>query len=451
MREEPGTDGTLGGKPLSSDTLVLRVFEARLEAKLLGGEPALPRVDRFVLERTLGAGGMGTVWLAHDEALDRRVALKLVHRGSAAAGERMRLREARGLARIDHPNVIGVHDVGEHEGRVWLAMEYVPGRTLRECASELGRDEALTHWLAAGRGLAAIHAAGLVHRDVKPDNVLLGDDGRVRVIDLGLVREAVARPRVRSPGDDPRAQEVVMTPGFVGTRNYAAPEQVRGEPVDARADQYAYSLSLLESLRAARPPSGRPDEPLPSALLAALTAARSVDPAQRFPSMAGLVDVLEAAARRPRAWRPLAALASASLVVVALVVAPCTGAGAPEPVHGECLARAAPPCAARPSEIAEIVVTCVDPSCADLQFDPAAVLLAGDRLPFDIAVDNRTGGSVELRWSSGAQGTGAASFAPGRRPLPPHWTAADAPVCLDLVDAHGHVRSVAVERAVACE
>lgn len=100
---------------------------------------------------------MGTLWLAHDEVLDRRVALKPVRRGGAAAGERMRLREARGLARISHPNVIGVHDVGEHEGRVWLAMEYVPGRTLRACAGELERDEALIHWIAAGQGLAAIH------------------------------------------------------------------------------------------------------------------------------------------------------------------------------------------------------------------------------------------------------------------------------------------------------
>ncbi|MCA9697338.1 MAG: serine/threonine protein kinase, partial [Myxococcales bacterium] len=153
---------------LDQDTLEQQVFAARLEARMLGGAPELPRIDRFTIERKLGAGGMGTVWLAHDQSLDRRVALKLVRGKDSAAGRRMRLREARGLARISHPNVIAVYDVGEHEGRVWLAMEYVPGRTLHACAGEFDRAQILAYWIAAGRGIAAIHGAGLVHRDIKP-------------------------------------------------------------------------------------------------------------------------------------------------------------------------------------------------------------------------------------------------------------------------------------------
>jgi serine/threonine protein kinase len=299
------------------DTLERKVFEARLEARLLGGEPELPRVDRFVLERMLGSGGMGTVWLARDEISAGHVALKVVRGQAGGAGERMRLREARGLASVSHPNVIGLVDVGEHEGRVWLAMDYVPGATLRECAAELERERVLSLWIDAGRGLAAIHAANLVHRDVKPDNVLLGDDGRVRVIDLGLVREiSRAPPPARSPAEA-RALELVVTPGFVGTRSYAAPEQLRGEPLDARADQYAFCVALLESLRAAKPPPGREDEPLDDALLALLARGRAPLPAQRFVDMHALLDAL-LATRRP-AWRRHARVLVVALVILSIL------------------------------------------------------------------------------------------------------------------------------------
>jgi serine/threonine protein kinase len=448
---EPGSEGELALARPEPDTLERKVFEARLEARLLGGEPQLPLIDRFVLERMLGAGGMGTVWLAHDQALDRRVALKLVRGGGTAAGERMRLREARGLARIAHPNVIAVYDVGEHEGRVWLAMEFVPGRTLRDCAAELEREQVLALWIAAGHGLAAIHAAGLVHRDVKPDNVLLGDDGRVRVIDLGLVREAAKRDGALVAGPDPRASEVVITPGFVGTRSYAAPEQQRGEPVDARADQFAFCVSLLESLRAAKPGQARADEPLPAGLLEALARGRDAEPARRFASMDELLAVLESATHRARATR-WAWVLGVVVVVVGLIAAALAWPSRPDPAWSECMARAQPVCDGQASEVIELVLACADPNCDALHVQPSAALLVGERLPFDIDVDNRTAQDIELRWHAAgdARRSGRGRLEPGRQPLPPHWQAGDVPICVDVVDARGQVSSIAIDRAAAC-
>ncbi|HVH98602.1 MAG TPA: serine/threonine-protein kinase [Enhygromyxa sp.] len=448
------------------DTLEQRVFAARLEARLLGTEPELPRIDRFVLERMLGAGGMGTVWLARDETLARNVALKLV-RGNTAAGERMRLREARGLATIAHPNVITVFDVGEHEGRVWLAMEYVPGRTLRECAGELDREQTLAHWIAAGHGLAAIHAAGLVHRDVKPDNVLLGDDGRVRVIDLGLVRAAVDRSHARTPasGPDPRMSEVVMTPGFVGTRSYAAPEQQRGEGVDARADQYAFCVSLLESLRAAKPTSSASAaEPLPEHLREALARGQRADPEQRFASMAALLAALEPRASPRRLARPARVLALATLALAVLALGglalrdadprPTTHEpNAPSPAWSSCMARARPACDGTPSEAIELVLTCATPACDALLVTPSAALLAGERTPFDVDVDNRTPRAVDLRWHSAgdASRSPAPERGPGHRPLPPHWQREDLPICVEIIDARGQANAVAIGHKHDCE
>ncbi|MCX4242701.1 serine/threonine-protein kinase [Paraliomyxa miuraensis] len=467
MSSPPRTHGDLGLPRPEPDTLEGKVFEARLEARLLGVEPQLPRIARFSIERKLGAGGMGTVYLAHDDELARDVALKLVRGTSELAGERMRLREARGLARIAHPNVITVFDVGEHEGRVWLAMEHVPGRTLRDCAAELPRQRVLELWIAAGRGLAAIHEAGLVHRDVKPDNVLLGDDGRVRVIDLGLVRAAATRDGERATTEpDPLASEVLMTPGFVGTHSYAAPEQRRCEPVDARADQYAFCVSLLESLCEAKPPAGREHEPLPVVLRDAIARGRDEDPTQRFPSMAELLDALERSTTSARDRRRRRALGLAVVGVGVLggitaafawprgdVPAPTPAPAPPSEAWSECMARAEPACEGQPSEVIELRVSCGGPGCDALRVEPSAALLVGERWPFDIVVDVRTPSAVELRWygANDAASSGHGELAPGRHPLPPHWQLADIPVCIDVVDARDRVRSVVVEHTTACE
>ncbi|MFP2933629.1 serine/threonine-protein kinase, partial [Pyxidicoccus sp. 3LG] len=178
--------------------------EESLESLASPGPEALPpggaRVGRYVLLRRVGEGGMGVVFAAYDPDLDREVALKLLKPGAVADAEaRGRLvREAQSLARLSHPNVVIVHDVGVDGDTVFLAMELVRGRTLRHWLAEAPRPwrEVLARFLQAGQGLAAAHAVGLVHRDFKPDNVLLGADGQVRVTDFGLARLAHAEPGV---------------------------------------------------------------------------------------------------------------------------------------------------------------------------------------------------------------------------------------------------------------
>jgi serine/threonine protein kinase len=150
------------------------------------GDPR--RIHRFAVLRQLGAGGMGVVYAAYDEELDRRVAIKVVREDMVASQGRSRmLREAQAMAKVSHPNVVQVYEVGEFAGQVFVAMEFVKGITLADwlTAEERAWEEILEMYLQAGRGLAAAHHQGLVHRDFKPDNVLVGADGRARVLDFG--------------------------------------------------------------------------------------------------------------------------------------------------------------------------------------------------------------------------------------------------------------------------
>jgi serine/threonine protein kinase len=200
-----------------------------------------------VLDR-IGAGGMGVVYAAYDPELDRRVALKLLRpdRFGSDADRLRLLREAQALARLADPHVVSVYDTGTFGDRVFVAVELVEGETLRQWlgglrAAPRSWREVLARFLPAGRGLAAAHAAGLVHRDFKPENVLLGRDGRVRVADFGL---AEAAPE---PGGKLAALPAEW--GLVlGTPAYMAPEQLRGIAVDARSDQFSFCVALFEAL-----------------------------------------------------------------------------------------------------------------------------------------------------------------------------------------------------------
>jgi CHASE1-domain containing sensor protein len=268
------------------------------------------RIGRYTLLRPLGRGGMGVVHLARDELLGRSVALKLLDRGGTPKLQARLLIEARSLARLSHPNVVAIYEAGEHDGRIYLAMERIVGDTLRGWFGERPRrlSELLDVALQAARGLAAAHDAGLVHRDVKPDNIMIGDDGRVRVMDFGLAR--VARERAdddefaspASPGP------VTVNGAVVGTPGYMAPEQQRGAVVDASSDIYSYCVVLCELLIGARPPA-EPDalraallrRRVPRWLVKLVLRGRHGDPAARWPTMHALIAAFEAGLRRERA------------------------------------------------------------------------------------------------------------------------------------------------------
>ncbi len=246
----------LAGGGLASPSSAVDAQEAELPEGTL--------VGRHVIVERLGEGAMGIVYLANDPELDRKVALKLLRPGSAqGAGERMQ-REAQAMAKVTHPNVVTVHDVGRFRGAVYLAMEFVDGRTLRAwCADERGVDERVAMLVAAGRGLAAAHAAGLVHRDFKPENVLVGSDLRVRVTDFGLASlgDPVAGAETKDGdvvGMEHAAPLVTLTRtgALLGTPAYMAPELWRAEEATPASDQFAFGVTLYEVLLGERPFKG---------------------------------------------------------------------------------------------------------------------------------------------------------------------------------------------------
>lgn len=227
-------------------------------------------IARFIVHRALGAGGAGVVYAAHDPELDRTIALKILRREVAErADARARfLREAQALARLSHPNVIAVYDVGATRGCTFIAMEYIHGRTFADwtAASARSWSEIVAVLVKAGRGLAAAHTAGLIHRDFKPTNLLVGDDGRVVVTDFGLARamEAVADEAAElEAGSSPSLQSstlastlavsITRTGAVQGTPAYMAPEQQEGQAADARADQFSFCVTLYEALFGTHP------------------------------------------------------------------------------------------------------------------------------------------------------------------------------------------------------
>ena len=284
-------------------------------------------VGRYVILQQLGAGGMGVVYAAYDPELDRKVALKFLHVSAydRRDGDRMRLRrEAQAMAKLSHPNVVMVHDVGEHDGAVYIAMESVDGRTLRRWLTQQRRSwrEVLAVFIAAGEGLAAAHAEGIVHRDFKPENVMVGDDGRVRVMDFGLAAPT-STGKIRSLSADeasaplaPLSQRLSRKQ-VAGTPAYMAPEQYQDFEVGRPADQFAFCVALWEGLHGERP--FRSDSPLsvvaaassgvrprppgsrvPGWLRRAVERGFAVDPTKRWPSMEELLAALRAGSPRMR-------------------------------------------------------------------------------------------------------------------------------------------------------
>jgi tetratricopeptide (TPR) repeat protein/predicted Ser/Thr protein kinase len=271
-------------------------------------------IARYVILRALGRGGMGMVFLAYDPVLDRTVALKLMRADRSTPELAARLeREAQSLARIAHPNVVRVFDAGTWSRRVYMAMEHVEGETLRVWLDSATRSRAdiLRVFADVARGLEATHAAGFVHRDVKPDNILVGNDGVARLADFGLVgwdRPSAAREEAVS---EPATAKASLTDlGHVlGTPGYLAPEQQRGDTTVAATDQFGYCTSLWEALFGSRPVAGqtrRTDSAVPAWLQDVVCRGLRVEPSDRWPSMGALLAALERdpiGARRRRAQR----------------------------------------------------------------------------------------------------------------------------------------------------
>src|SRR3954467_1534194 len=261
--------------------------------------------DRYELEELVGTGGMSSVFRAHDRLLDRKVALKILHEQYTSDDEYVeRFRhEARAVAALSHPNIVTVIDRGEHEGRQFIVFEYVAGENLKRLIERRGPAPvatALELAMQIGRGLSFAHQQGLVHRDVKPQNVLLNGDGQAKVTDFGIARSLDVQHGMTQTGT------------VLGTSDYIAPEQAQGQRVDEHTDIYSLGVVLYELLTPEVPFPGencvavgmrqineapppirdkRPD--VPPRVEAAVQKAMAKRPEDRFPTMAAFCQELE--------------------------------------------------------------------------------------------------------------------------------------------------------------
>ncbi len=350
------------------DDVEARRARAAVASRIFGGPREPVRVGRYQVLGRIGTGGMGVVYRAHDPELARDVAVKLMNAEAIGddqtATARARLvREARAMARLAHPNVIHVYDVGSVEDGIFIAMELVEGESLatwlRPDPDGERRDwlEVLRVYVDAGRGLCAAHAAGIVHRDFKPENVLVGSDGRVRVGDFGLAGAPTLGESESAellPGGDADVDDIGLagsltrTGALLGTPKYMAPEQEHGAIASARSDQFSFCVALYEGLYG-RPPfdgdtaaryrrnvrAGRIvgpgiDTRVRGWVYAEIARGLAVDPAARHPSMDALLDKLERALVDPRlarrSWVRRVAM-SVPIIGVALGIGAWVGAG----------------------------------------------------------------------------------------------------------------------------
>ncbi len=317
-RPEDAEPDSLGSDPRAITDGVLDP-RRQIAAALFGSPAPRERIERYRILRLLGEGAMGVVYEGWDEELERSVALKLVRRSACEDGDaRLRFRrEALALAKFAHPNVVTVYELGEHEDQLFIAMELVPGPDLRTWLQEAPRSwqVCLDVFVQAGRALEAAHRSRLIHRDFKPANCILADDGRLRVLDFGLARgvsnrDAICESTRREPAGEALDASLTATGALVGTPAYMAPEQLQGLHVDALSDQFAFCVALYEALVGVRPFRGstpytlltnirgqqlQTDGPstAPAALVDIVRRGLLVEPAERWPDMGALVAALE--------------------------------------------------------------------------------------------------------------------------------------------------------------
>jgi len=324
---------------------------------------ALSGIERFTLLKKLGQGGMGSVYAAYDGVLDRKVAVKIVRPDRRNAGGPVTprdqlLREAQAMARLSHPNVVAVHEVGEVGDDIYVVLEFVDGTTLWEWKRERSRSwrEVVAAYIQAGQGLAAAHDAGLVHRDFKPNNVMIGRDGRIQVGDFGVVSMGGSTSDASLPDGTPSVTptgEITYAGRRVGTPAYMAPEQYAGASVDARADQFSFCVALWEALYGVRPFAGRGDEVqiaihdgqiqpppagarVPRWIEAPLRRGLAANAADRWPSMEVLLAELarDPAAVRRRRWTVAAVGAGVTAIAIVAWLGWTRGSAASEPCTG---------------------------------------------------------------------------------------------------------------------
>ena len=336
----PSCDERLQERLFGEDEATVQAAAGVLETKDEDLGQTLPgrTLGRYLIIEQVGKGALGAVFAAYDPELDRRVAIKVLHRNVSADDAQLRdnlRQEARIMAKLSHPNVVPIFDVGIADERLFIAMELIDGVTLREWSppEEGGWKVVRDVYEKAGHGLAAAHAAGLIYRDFKPSNVMLGNDERVRVLDFGIA-EAVFSP-VAGPGAIGPDPSVQGPSGGIGTPGYMAPEQYSAETkIDGRADQYAFCVSLYQSLYGNRPFGGRTldvvrkntleqnwSEPLrdpgvPSWLRAIIIRGLSLQPELRWPDMESLLHALV----KDRRSRRTQMLALAGVVAATAVV-----------------------------------------------------------------------------------------------------------------------------------
>jgi hypothetical protein len=306
------------------------------------------RVGRYELQDVIARGGMGIVYAAYDPQLHRRVALKLISQRLGDEGDARLLREAQAMGQLAHPNVVGVYDAGRVGNGFFIAMELVEGMTLRKwLESPRSWREVVAVLREAGKGLAAAHAVGLVHRDFKPDNVLIANDGKVRVTDFGLVRAAGGRPGEATPLHVALTQNGVL----MGSAGYLAPELLGFTPATAASDQFSFCVSLYESLYGQTPFSGESlvgiavaakdgklheppaDSKVPRWLFdEVLRKGLAAEPEQRFESLDALLARLGKVPGRSRRFWIVAGAAAAAIalalpIAAAAIIHPprCTG------------------------------------------------------------------------------------------------------------------------------
>lgn len=315
------------------------------EVPTFGSQPHLSpgtRIGRYCVQEEVGRGGMGVVYLAIDETLQRYVALKVVcippekRRKLRRTKDRL-VREAQALARLHHTNVVGLYDVGSFAQGLYLAMEFVDGFNVKSWLAKKKRtwQEILEVFVQAGHGLIAAHDAGLVHRDFKASNVLVGKDGGVRVVDFGLAR-TMDESTASLPGSTRRSmlgRRITQTNVILGTAGYMAPEQLQRGVVGAWSDQFSFCVTLFESLFGHRPypgfdvmqladsfgrgsivPPVKGGRKVPSRIVKVLERGLSIDPADRYPTMEALLHDLQ------RTWLPRGAGRAARWVALAATV-----------------------------------------------------------------------------------------------------------------------------------